>query len=153
MFLLLLLIIGSLSIADEIVDPRFPSLSPDGTKIAFCWRGKLWEAPISGGSPRCLTPGSGRISHPSYSDNGDWIAFTNDATGDGDVFVMPSSGGPATRLTYHSGEDRVLGWEEENVLFCSSREGGNNWVWKISLDGGTPQVELAASVDNLVSVA
>lgn len=153
MFLLLLLIIGSLSTAGEMVDPRFPSISPDGTMIAFCWRGMLWESPISGGSSRCLTPGSGRISHPSYSENGDWIAFTSDATGDGDVFVMPSSGGPATRLTYHSGEDRVLGWQEENVLFCSSREGGNNWVWKISIDGGTPQVELAASVNNLLAVS
>ncbi|MCK5132471.1 MAG: PD40 domain-containing protein [Candidatus Sabulitectum sp.] len=148
--LLLLLVLASITASGEIVDPRFPSVSPDGSEMVFCWRGKLWQASVSGGTPRCLTPGEGRISHPAYSENGDWIAFTNDVTGSGDVYVMPSAGGVSTRLTYHGGEDRVLGWTGNEVLFSSSREGGDNWVWKISPDGGTPALELAALVKNLI---
>ncbi len=153
MLLLLALILTSITTFDEIVDPRFPSVSPDGSEMVFCWRGKLWEASVSGGVSRCLTPGEGRISHPAYSGNGEWIAFTNNATGDGDVYVMPSDGGVSTRLTYHGGEDRVLGWQGDQVLFCSSREGGSNWVWKIPPTGGTPAIELAASVNNLTGVS
>ncbi len=90
--LLLLLVLGFITTSEEIVDPRFPSVSPDGSEMVFCWRGKLWEAPVSGGTPRCLTPGEGYISHPAYSENGDRIAFTSSATGGGDVYVMPSGG-------------------------------------------------------------
>lgn len=151
--LLLLLVLASITASDEIVDPRFPSVSPDGSEMVFCWRGKLWQASVSGGTPRCLTPGEGCISHPAYSENGDYIAFTNDVTGSGDVYVMPSAGGVSTRLTYHGGEDRVLGWTRNEVLFSSSREGGDNWVWKISPDGGTPTLELAAMVKNLIVAA
>jgi len=120
--------------------------------MVFCWRGKLWEAPVTGGEFRCLTPGDGFVSHPSYSENGDWIAFTNSVTGGGDVYVMPSTGGVSRQLTFHSSEDVVLGWNENDILFSSSREGADNWVWKISPDGGTPVLELPASVKNLVSV-
>ncbi|MCK5036858.1 MAG: PD40 domain-containing protein, partial [Candidatus Sabulitectum sp.] len=91
--LLLLLALASTMTVNEIMDPRFPSVSPDGSEMVFCWRGKLWTASVSGGVSRCLTPGEGFISHPSYSTNGEWVAFTNDATGSGDVYVMPSSGG------------------------------------------------------------
>ncbi len=150
--LTLLLVLASVTVSDEIVDPRFPSVSPDGSEMVFCWRGKLWEASVTGGIPRCLTPGDGYISYPAYSEDGAWIAFTNDATGGGDVYVMPSGGGVSARLTYHSGEDRVLGWTGNEVLFCSSREGGNNWVWRISPNEGTPALELAASVKNLISI-
>jgi len=147
--LLLLVFAASLTFSSEITDPRFPAVSPDGSEMVFCWRGKLWKSSVSGGTSRCLTPGMGLVSHPAYSSNGLWIAFTNDATGSGDVYVMPSSGGVSTRLTYHSGEDTVLGWSQDRVLFRSSREGGTNWVWSVSPEGGTPALELAVSVRNL----
>jgi len=151
MFLLLLVLALTVTV-NEISDPRFPSVSPDGSQMVFCWRGKLWTASVSGGISRCLTPGVGFITHPSYSADGEWVAFTNDATGGGDVYVMPSSGGVSQRLTFHGGEDRVLGWTGNEILFRSSREGGQNWVWRISIDGGTPALELAASVKDLMVV-
>jgi tricorn protease len=149
--LLLLVLAVSTAFSNEITDPRFPAVSPDGSEMVFCWRGKLWEAPVSGGTSRCLTPGEGLVSHPAYSGDGAWIAFTNNATGSGDVYVMPSRGGVSTRLTYHSGEDTVLGWSGDRVLFSSSREGGRNWVWSVSPDGGTPALALAVSVNSIVS--
>jgi tricorn protease len=145
-------ILASIASGNEIIDPRYPSVSPDGSEMVFCWRGKLWEAPVAGGESRCLTPGEGFVSHPSYSENGNWIAFTNSVTGGGDVYVMPCGGGVSTRLTYHSGEDTVLGWQGDDILFSSSREGADNWVWKISPEGGTPRLELAVSVTNLIAV-
>lgn len=147
-FLILLSLAG---ISGEMTDPRFPSVSPDGAEMVFCWRGKLWKAPLTGGTSRCLTPGEGHIAHPVYSENGEWIAFSNDVTGSGDVYVIPADGGVSRRLTFHSGDDEVLGWKGNDVLFSSSREGGNNWVWRVSADGGTPALELAVSVNNIIS--
>lgn len=152
MFQTIMFLMASLFLSlsgEEITDPRYPSVSPSGETMVFCWRGSLWETHVSGGSPRCLTPGSGRVSNPSYSPCGSMIAYTNTVTGAGDVYVMPAGGGASERLTYHGGEDLVLGWNGEDVLFSSSREGGENWLWSVSSFGGTPSLFLEASVRNL----
>lgn len=149
MTMVLLLLMLSSSGSGTVSDPRYPAVSPDGSELVFCWRGSLWQTAISGGPPRCLTPGRGTVSHPFYSPDGEWIAFTSTVTGGGDVYVMPAGGGASQRLTYHGGEDRVAGWDDGDVLFVSSREGGNNWLWQVPSDGGTPRLILEASVKNI----
>ena len=42
---------------------------------------------------------------PKFSPDGKWIAFASNRYGNNDVFVVPSIGGAATRLTFHSGGD------------------------------------------------
>lgn len=152
MFQTILFLMASLFLSlsgEEVTDPRYPAVSPDGSEMVYCWRGALWHAPVSGGASRCLTPGRGPVSSPSFSPGGDMIAFTSHATGGGDVYVMPGRGGVATRLTYHGGEDIVMGWNGERVLFTSSREGGDNWLWSVDAEGGTPTLDLPASVRNI----
>ena len=143
------LLLAALSAGDTVSDARYPAVSPDGSDMVFCWRGSLWSVPVQGGTPRCLTPGRGEISHPVYSSDGTMLAFTSSVTGGGDVYVMPSQGGVSARLTYHGGEDRVLGWDGDNVLFASSREGGDNWVWKVPDTGGTPRIYLEIPTKNI----
>ncbi|MFO7626490.1 MAG: hypothetical protein R6V62_04465 [Candidatus Fermentibacteraceae bacterium] len=127
--LFLVLLLG-LSVP-PVTDSRYPAPSPDGTETAFVWRGMLFLVDARGGDPRCVTPGGGVAANPEWSPDGLWIAFTSSVTGGGDVYVMPSSGGIATRLTFHSGEDLVLGWEDDRILFTSSREGGSEWVYTV----------------------
>ncbi|HPF33129.1 MAG TPA: hypothetical protein PK907_08960, partial [Candidatus Sabulitectum sp.] len=148
MNLFLVLLMAALGV-ESVTDPRYPAVSPSGNEMVFCWRGSLWETPVSGGSPRCLTPGRGWVSNPAYSPSGEMIAYTSTVTGAGDVYVMPAGGGAAVRLTYHGGEDLVLGWNGDEVLFSSSREGGDNWLWSVPSSGGTPSLFLGASVRNL----
>lgn len=143
------LLLAALSTGDTITDARYPAVSPDGSDMVFCWRGSLWSVSVQGGTPRCLTPGRGEVSHPAYNSDGTMIAFTNSVTGGGDVYVMPATGGVSLRLTYHGGEDRVLAWDGENLLFTSSREGGDNWIWKVPEEGGTPRLYLKASSKNI----
>lgn len=144
---MLLLVLAAL--APFIGDPRYPSPSPDGTLLAFTWRGMLYLADLPGGEPRCVTPGEGYVANPEWSPDGRWIAFTSDASGGGDVYVMPAPGGESRRLTYHSGEDTVLGWEDDRVLFLSSREGGGEAVYSVPVAGGTPELRIPVPARSL----
>ncbi len=145
--LFLIMLFGVVS--PRVTDARYPAPSPDGTEIAFVWRGMLFLVDAGGGDPRCVTPGGGVVANPKWNPDGEWIAYTSSVTGGGDVYVMPSSGGSASRLTFHSGEDMVLGWEDDRILFTSSREGGSEWVFSVPVTGGTPELRAAAPVRSL----
>lgn len=145
--MLLLLFMALISV--PLTDARHPAPSPDGSRIAFTWRGMLFITDARGGDPRCVTPGVGFITDPCWSPDGGWIAYTGSATGGGDVYVMPAGGGASTRLTFHSGEDLVLGWEGDRVLFRSSREGGESIVYSVPAAGGTPVPRIPADVRSL----
>ena len=67
-------------------------------------------APTRAGSPSTRA----RDDPPAFSPDGKWIAFSSDRYGNNDVFVMPSEGGPAKRLTYHSASDTVVGWSRDS---------------------------------------
>jgi tricorn protease len=134
-----------------VSDIREPAVAPDGSRIAFCFRGDIWEAPVTGGTMRCLVPGVSSETFPSYSPDGEHLAFTSSRTGDGDVYVMDSSGGLSTRLTFHAGPDRVLCWNasSDSVYFQSSREGGDSWVYSVPITGGTPRLAVGVTTENL----
>ncbi len=144
----LIMLFGVIS-SPPVTEARYPAPSPDGTGLAFVWRGMLFLVDAGGGDPRCVTPGGGVVSNPEWSPDGAWIAYTSSVTGGGDVYVMPSSGGSASRLTFHSGEDLVLGWEADRILFTSSREGGSGWVYSVPVTGGTPELLIAAPVRSI----
>jgi tricorn protease len=92
-------------------------------KIVFSYLGDLWRVNEDGSQPARLTTHKARDSHPHFSPDGKWIAFSSNRYGNDDVYVMPAAGGPATRLTYHSAGDTVVGWSRDSrrVLFSSAR--------------------------------
>jgi tricorn protease len=95
-------------------------------RIAFSYLGDIWTANEDGSSVQRLTDNSAREVYPRFSPDGKWIAFSSNRYGNYDVFVVPATGGTPKRLTYHTGNDEVVGWarDSQNVLFRAARGDG-----------------------------
>jgi tricorn protease len=138
------------AMADDVSLMRFPTLH--GDKIVFESHGTLWSVDRTGGSAVRLTAEPGFELMPRFSPDGRWIAFTGEYAGNRDVYVIPSAGGEARRLTYHSdlATDAPLRWGPDNmvvtwtpdsksIVFLSRREAWNSWygrLFSVPLEGG-----------------
>ena len=101
---------------------RQPTLSK--TQIAFVYGGDIWTVKREGGEATRLTSGPGSKSNPSFSPDGTQIAFSAKYEGRTNVYVVPSTGGYPSRVTFQSGPDIVSGWtiDGKNILFVSTRD-------------------------------
>ncbi|HYI12962.1 MAG TPA: PDZ domain-containing protein [Thermoanaerobaculia bacterium] len=123
--LALLLLIALPLLAVDVNDTRMlgdPAVSPD--RIAFAYANDLWTARHDGSGVQRLTSHAGIESSPRFSPDGSLVAFTGRYEGNGDVYVVPASGGEPKRLTWHPQNDTVLGFTADgrSVLFASARE-------------------------------
>lgn len=131
---------------------RFPTVHND--KIVFVSEDDLWEVSSSGGVARRLTSNSGEVTNPCYSPDGKYIAFTGKEEGENDVYIIPSEGGANKRLTFVGNNTKVKGWMPDNQhVIYSSDAGqpflGNNMLYKISVDGGMPQLLPYGQANNI----
>lgn len=103
---------------------RYPAISPDGNTIVFTYKDNLYTVKADGGQAIPLSLQEGHESHPVWSPDGQYIAFSSDRYGNDDVFIVPASGGKATRLTYYSMDDVPYGFtaDGKSVLFVSNRK-------------------------------
>lgn len=97
---------------------RYPTIHED--RIVFVAEDDLWSVDARGGTARRLTSNLGEISNPSFSEDGKWLAFVGREEGHPEVYVMPSEGGTAKRVTYLGNSLTVVGWREGKVLFASN---------------------------------
>src|SRR6478752_2542235 len=93
---------------------RYPAISPDGQTVLFCYKGDIYKVSSNGGAATPLTISDAYDFSPIWSHDGKWIAFASDRYGNFDVFVMPSTGGEAKRLTYHSANDYPYDFTPDN---------------------------------------
>ncbi|MFI5008005.1 MAG: S9 family peptidase, partial [Solirubrobacterales bacterium] len=95
-----------------------------------------------------------RISDPRVSPDGATVAFTVRVTnleanaGRNDLWLAPTAGGVARRLTSHEASDTQPRWAPDgrSLYFLSTRTGSSQ-VFRLSLDGGEPQAVTSAPVD------
>ena len=128
------------------------SISPDGKKIAFSYKGDIYTVSSKGGTARPLTIHGDWDGHPIWSRDGKHIAFASDRNGNLDVYLMPASGGKAKRLTYHSANDIPQDFSKDgkSVLFVSPRMDSKastiypttrlTETYTVSVKGGTPEM-------------
>lgn len=131
-----------------------PSISPDGTRVAFAWEGPNGAVPgiyvkvIGAGDAIRLTEASESITDPVWSPDGTQIAAVRQAPEtaagkESQIVLMPAVGGKARKLAEIRHESEIhgnlLAWSSEGKwLMMSSREraGAPLSIQAIPVEGG-----------------
>lgn len=89
--------------------------------ITFIYDGDVWVANRDGSGAYRLTTAEGLESRPQFSPDGASIAFSGNYDGNIDVYVVPIAGGSPKRLTWHSADDFVEGFDPQGRIVYSSQ--------------------------------
>ena len=128
---------------------RFPDIHEN--TVVFIHGEDIWSVPAEGGVASRLTIHDGQERFPKISPDGKLIAFTGEYDGNGDVYVMNPYGGNITRLTFHSGYDRVIGWHQtkNKIMFISGRKHFRfNKLYLINPDGSDLEEIILHNINN-----
>jgi Tol biopolymer transport system component/C-terminal processing protease CtpA/Prc len=109
---------------------RYPSISPDGNKIAFAYQGDIFVVNSKGGNATQITQHHAHDFMPVWSNDSKSIAFASNRHGNFDVFLIDVNGGVPTRLTYHSSNDYPYSFtnDDKEVWFGSTRLDDVNYI-------------------------
>ncbi|HMB79545.1 MAG TPA: hypothetical protein VKI43_05740, partial [Vicinamibacterales bacterium] len=140
---LLVLTLSAVSTAAPIRLARQPDYHAG--KVAFSYLGDIWVANEDGSNVLRLTDSRGHEMNPRFSPDGRWIAFSSNRYGNNDVFVVAAGGGTPKRLTFHTGNDEVVGWtrDSQHVLFRAAHGDGAfpnvATLYEVPVNGGREQ--------------
>ena len=119
-----------------------PDFSRDGSAITFNSErsgfSEIWVSERNGGSPRQLTNYGGPVTGSArWSPDGKWIAYDSRVDGQPDIYLIPSVGGTAQRLTSDPAADIMPFWSPDgrSIYFCSARSGTRE-LWRLPSHGG-----------------
>lgn len=133
----------------QIIDTGFAircnndhGISPDGTQLVVSdqsqspqHQSQLYILPISGGTPRLITPNSPSYWH-GWSPDGKTLAFVGQRNGEFDIYAIPVTGGEEKRLTTAKGLDDGPEYTPDGqFIYFNSERTGHMQIWKMRADG------------------
>jgi Tol biopolymer transport system component/C-terminal processing protease CtpA/Prc len=119
-----------------------PTLSPDGSEIAFASGGDIWTVPAAGGTARLLITDPATEDRPIYSPDGKQMAFTSTRGGAPNIYIVTLATGQVRRLTWSDATEQLDAWSRDGKwIYFSS--GANDIarqpdVYRVAAAGGTP---------------
>ena len=135
--------------ADDSAWMRYPALSPDGSLIAFSFKGDIYTVPANGGRALQITTHPSHDTRPVWSPDGKTLAFASDRMGSMDIYVVDKDGGTPKRLTTHSGNETPITFKDNGHLLFQANilpstddmqfaSGQFPQVYEVSIEGGRP---------------
>ena len=81
---------------------RNSKISPDGSTIAFTYKGDIFTVPSTGGEARQITSLGSYDTTPIWSLDGNSIVFSSNREGSFDLYIVSKNGGTPKRMTTHA---------------------------------------------------
>ena len=140
---------GTIAAQEAPLWMRYCALSPDGTTIAFTYKGDIYTVPSTGGRATQITTNPAFDTTPVWSPDGKQIAFASDRMGSLDVFVVAKEGGVPQRLTTHSSSEKPVAYKDDkHILFTANiapsaedagfPSGQFQQIYEVAVTGGRP---------------
>ena len=148
---LALLAILTASASDRPLWLRNCAISPDGTTIAFAYKGDIFTVPVTGGSATQITSNPAFDNYPVWSPDSKWIAFTSKREGSFNVWMVSRRGGTPKQLTRSTNGGVPVRWldgghvlyntmgmpSEKSIIFPSSQF---HQVFVVDTTGNRPKI-------------
>ena len=141
---------------------RKSAISPDGSKVAFCYKGDIFTVGVNGGRALQITTNQAYDSDPLWTPDGKKIVFSSYRAGSKDIFITSAEGGVPKRLTDYPGNETPLCvLDGGRVLFQANIQQdevyggfpGDPQIWQVDENARRPQLVtsmplMAMSVNN-----
>jgi len=120
-------------------------ISPDGQFLAISdstagdHKSRVYILPITGGTPRLITPNAPSYWH-GWSPDSKTLAFTGQRGDNFDIYSVPVAGGEETRLTTAPGLDDGPEYSPDGAsIYFNSERTGQMQIWRMKPDGSAEE--------------
>lgn len=126
---------------EDTTGSAFPSLSPDGTRVAFVssrdGNAEIYVKDLTANTVVRITDAPGMDNQPFFSPDGSHIAFISDRAGSIDIWVTDVDGENEKALTTREGDEILGSWSPDgkSLLVVTQTPSAQN-IWRLDVASG-----------------